>query len=162
MPEIIGDGMERWDIVTSIANILFPTAAELNSGVRVSPYMTRDGATGFTPETADAPTSNKEATFDTAVNGTLSLSNPRLRFLRQTPLATDPAYIATGRDQEAFLVRRNSLKAATAYANNGQLVDIIPVMFSQKAKLDQDQNQPERYDVPVKLTGEPVFDVAVV
>ncbi len=161
MPDIIGDGKERWDIVTSIANTSAPTAAELNAGVRVSQYMTKDGATGFTADTADAPTTSKESTVQTAVNGMISLNNPRMRFKRQTPLGTDPAFNATPRDGTAYAVRRNSLAAATAYAT-GQLVDIFPVQFSQKAKLDQDDNMPERYDVPVKLTGDAKWDVAVV
>lgn len=161
MPVIIGDGKERWDIVASIANINAPTAAELNAGVRVSQYMTKDGATGFVADTADAVTSSKESTFQTAVNGMINLSNPRFRFERQTPLATDPAFIATPRDGTAYAVRRNSVAAATSYAA-AQIVDIFPVMFSQKAKVDQDDNMPEKYDVPVKLTSQPVFDVAVV
>lgn len=161
MPDIIGDGKERWDIVTTIANIGAPTAAELNAGVRVSQYMTKDGATGFVADTADAPTTSKESTFSTAVNGMISLNNPRFRFKRQTPLGSDPAYIATPRDGTAFAVRRNS-KTATAAHVATDIVSIFPVQFSQKAPLDQDDNMPERYDVPVKLTAEPRFDVAVV
>lgn len=161
MADVIGDGKERWDIVATIANIAAPTAAELNAGVRVSQYMTKDGATGFVADTADAPTTSKESTFNTAVNGMIGLNNPRFRFKRQTPLASDPAFNATPRDGTAYAVRRNSLAATTAYSAT-QIVDVFPVQFSQKAKLDQDDNMPERYDVPVKLTAEPKFDVAVV
>jgi len=75
MADIIGDGRERWDIVTSIANIAAPTAAECNGGVRISQWMTKDGATGFVADTADAPTSSKESTFQTSVNGMISLNN---------------------------------------------------------------------------------------
>lgn len=161
MADVIGDGKERWDVVASIANIAAPTAAELNAGVRISQYMTKDGATGFVADTADAPTTSKESTFNTAVNGMISLNNPRLRLKRQTPLGSDAAYNATPRDGTAYLVRRNSVTATTSYSAT-QVVDVFPVQFSQKAKLDQDDNMPERYDVPVKLTAEPRFDVAVV
>jgi hypothetical protein len=162
MVDVIGDGKERWDIVASIANIAAPTAAELNAGVRVSQYMPKDGATGWTADTAAAPTSSKESTFQTSVNGMISLNGPQFKFKRQTPLATDPAFNATPRDGTGFAVRRNSLTATTAYAAGTQVVDVFPVQFSQKAKVDQADNMPEMYIVQVQLTAEPKYDVAVV
>jgi hypothetical protein len=161
MADIIGDGKERWDIVTSIANIAAPTAAELNAGVRISQWMTKDGATGFVADTADAPTSSKESTFQTAVNGMISLSNPRFRLKRQTPLGSDAAFNAMPTDGTGFAVRRNSKTATSAHAT-GDLVDVFPVQFSQKAKVDQADNMPELYEVPVKITAQPKWDVAVV
>jgi hypothetical protein len=44
----------------------------------------------------------------------------------------------------------------------GQKVDVFYVQLSQKAKLDQDDNMPERYDVPVKLQADPSYDATVV
>lgn len=161
MADIIGDGKERWDIVATISNPAAPTAAELNAGVRVSQYMTKDGATGWTADTATADTSSKESTFKTGVNGMISLNSPKFRFKRQTPLATDPAFIATPRDGTAFAVRRNSVAAATTYSA-AQIVDVFPVQFSQKAKVDQDDNMAEKYDVTVQITSQPSYDVAVV
>jgi hypothetical protein len=161
MADIIGDGKERWDIVASISNINAPTAAELNAGVRVSQYMTKDGATGWTADTAAAPTSSKESTFQTNVNGMIGLSGPKFKFKRQTPLATDPAFVATPRDGTAFAVRRNS-KTATSVHAAADVVDVFPVQFSQKGKVDQADNMPELYEVPVQITSQPAYDVAVV
>jgi hypothetical protein len=161
MADIIGDGKERWDIVTSIANTSAPTAAELNAGVRISQWMTKDGATGWTADTATAPTSSKESTFQTGVNGMISLNNPQFKIKRQTPIGSDAAYAAMPTDGTAFAVRRNSVAATTAYANTGQLVDVFPVQFSQKAKVDQADNMPELYIVPVQITAQPKYDVAV-
>lgn len=161
MPDITGDGRERWDIVATIANINAPTAAELNAGVRVSLYMTKDGATGFTASTADVPTSSKESTFQTAINGMISLSDPKFKFKRQTPLASDPAFNACPPNGTAFGVRRNSKTAASAHAA-ADLVDVFPLQFSQRAKVDQADNMPELYEVPVKITSQPSYDVAVV
>ena len=161
MTDIIGDGRERWDIVTSIANIAAPTAAECNGGVRISQWMTKDGATGFVADTADAPTSSKESTFQTAVNGMISLNNPQFKIKRQTPLGSDAAFAAVPTDGTAFAVRRNSKLATSAHATS-DLVDIFPVQFSQKAKVDQADNMPEMYIVPVKITSQPKFDVSVV
>src|SRR6185295_9545231 len=131
MADIIGDGRERWDIVSSIANIAAPTAAECNGGVRISQWMTKDGATGFVADTADAPTSSKESTFQTAVNGMISLNNPQFKIKRQTPLGSDAAFNAMPTDGTAFAVRRNSKLATSAHATN-DVVDVFPVQVSQK------------------------------
>lgn len=161
MPDITGDGKERWDIVASIANINAPTAAELNAGVRISPYMTKDGATGWTAATAGVPTSSKESVFQTTINGMISLNNPQFRLKRQTPLATDPAFNATPPNGTGYAVRRNSVTASTAYSAT-QIVDVFPVQFSQRGKVDQADNMPELYEVPVQITATPAYDVAVV
>jgi hypothetical protein len=159
--DIIGDGFERWDWVLSISNPAAPTAAELNGGLRLSAVMTKDGATGFTADTADADTSSKESKFKTAVNGMRSLNNPRVRLKRQKPLASDAYFAAMQTDAFGWLVRRNSKDATLNHAAT-DLVDLFYVQLSQKAKLDQDDNMAERYDVPVKLQQDPKFDVAVV
>jgi hypothetical protein len=161
MADIIGDGNERWDFVLSVANIAAPTAAECNGGTRLSQWMTKDGATGFVAATADAPTSSKESTFQTAVNGMQSFSDPKLTLKRQTPLGSDAAFIALATNATGYLIRRNS-KTATAAHVAGDLVDVFPIQVSQKGKNDQADNMPEKYDVPVKITAQPRFDVAVV
>lgn len=152
MPDIIGDGKERWDWVPSIANIASVTTVELAAGIRVSQWMTKDGATGFAPDTADAPTSSLESTFDTNVNGRRTFSNPRLRFKKQS--GTDTVYSTLIPDATGYLVRRKSLTAATAYAS-AQPIMVYPVMCGETAWLDQDDNMPERFDVPIKLTAQP-------
>lgn len=158
MPDIIGDGKERWDHVPAIANIAAPTTTELNAGIRLSQWMTKDGATGFAPETADAPTSNMESTFDTNVNGRRSFSNPRIRLKKQS--GTDTAYDTLLPDVTGFLVRRKSITATTAYAS-AQKVQVFPVMYGEASWLDQDDNMPERYDIPVKITSQPNLRAAV-
>lgn len=161
MTDIIGDGKERWDIVASIANMGAPTAAECNSGVRISQWMTKDGATGWTASTEGAPTSSKESTFKTSVNGMISLNNPQFKIKRQTPLGSDAAFNAMPRDGYAYAVRRNS-KAATSAHASGDYVDVFYVQFSQRTKVDQDDNMPELYVVPVQIAAEPKYDVTVV
>jgi hypothetical protein len=158
MPDIIGDGKERWDFVTAIANQAAPTTTELNAGIRISQFMTKDGATGFQIDTADAPTSSIESTFDTATNGRRSLNNPRLRFKKQS--GTDTVYATMIPDTPGYLVRRKSLAAATAYAST-QPVQVYPIMCSETSWLDQDDNMPERFDIPVKMTGQPTIRAAV-
>jgi hypothetical protein len=158
VPDIIGDGKEAWWWVPSIANLNAPTAAEINAGVRISQWMTKDGATGFAPETADAPTSNIESTFDTNVNGRRTFNGPRLRFKKQS--GTDTVYATMTPDTTGNLVRRKSLAAATAVASS-QPVQVFPVMCGETAWLDVEDNMPERFDIPVKITAEPKLRAAV-
>lgn len=152
MADIIGDGREAWWWVPSIANVAAPTVAEINAGIRISQWMTADGATGFAPDTADAPTSSIESTFDTFVNGRRTFSGPKVRLKKQT--SPDTAYNTLTPDTTGNLVRRKSLPAATAAASS-QPVSVFPVMCGETALLDLEPNMPERYDVPMKMYGGP-------
>ncbi len=158
MADVIGDGREAWWWVPSIANIAAPTAAEINAGVRISQWMTKDGASGFMPSTADAPTSGKESVFDTATNGRITFGDTILRFKRQD--AVDTVYNTLTQDTPGNLVRRNSLLAATTVAST-QKLEVYPVICSLRGRLDQDDNQPERFQVPVKITAPPNLNAAV-
>jgi hypothetical protein len=120
--------------------------------------MTKDGATGFAPDTADAPTSSLESTFDTNVNGRRSFSNPRVRLKKQS--GTDTAYDTLLPDATGFLTKRKSVTATTAFAS-GQKLQVFPVMCGEAAWLDQDDNMPERFDVPMKITAQPNLRAAV-
>lgn len=159
MPDVIGDGNEAWWWVPSISNIAAPTAAEINAGIRISQWMTKDGATGFQPDTADAPTSSKESVFDTATNGRISFSSPRWTFKKQS--GTDTAYNTLTQNATGYGVRRNSLAASTVAIASGQLLEVYPVICSARARVDQDDNQPEKYMVPVKITSSPNLNAAV-
>ncbi|GIF14783.1 hypothetical protein [Actinoplanes teichomyceticus] len=152
MPDIIGDGKEAWWWVLSITNPAAPTKSEIDAGIRISQWMTKDGATGFAPETADAPTSSIESTFDTNVNGRRTFSGPRIRLKKQS--GVDTAYNAMTPDATGYLVRRKSLAATTATAT-GQAVQVFPAMCAETAVLDVEDNMPERYDIPIKITAEP-------
>jgi hypothetical protein len=156
--DIIGDGKERWDWVPAIANIALPTTTELNAGIRISQWMTKDGATGFVPDTADAPTSTIESTFDTAVNGRRSFSSPRVRIKKQS--GSDTVYDTMTPDTTGYLTRRKSLPAATAFAS-AQPLQVFPVMCGETAWLDVEDNMPERFDIPVKITAQPSLRAAV-
>jgi hypothetical protein len=150
--DIIGDGRTRVDWVPTIADIEAPTAAEINAGVRVSQWMTKDGLVGFQPETADAPTSGIESTFDTAVNGRRTFSGMMLRLKKQT--GTDTAYDTLLPDTTGYVVIRRSVAATTAIGS-GQKVQVYPVMVGEARWLDPEDNMPERYEIPLKPTAEP-------
>lgn len=152
MADIIGDGNEAWWWLPSVANIASVTTAEFTGGIRISQWMTKDGATGFQPDTADAPTSGKESTFDTATNGRISFSSPRLTFKKQD--GTDTVFNTLTQNATGYLARRNSMPATTAVAS-AQKLEVYPVICSATARVDQDDNQPEKIMVPVKITAAP-------
>lgn len=158
MADIIGDGKERWDWVPAISNINAPTTTELNAGIRISQWMTKDGATGWAAETADAPTSSIESTFDTAVNGRRTFGGPKLTFKKQS--GTDTVYSTLTPDATGYVTRRHSLAAATAFAS-AQPLEVFPVMCGEAVWLDREDNMPERFEIPFKITSQPSLRAAV-
>lgn len=158
MADIIGDGRTRVDWVPTIANIAAPTTTELNAGIRISQWMTKDGLAGFAPETADAPTSSIESTFDTAVNGRRTFSGTLVRLKKQT--GTDTAYDTMTPDATGYLVIRRSIAATTAFASS-QKVEVYPAMVGEARKMDPEDNMPERYELPLKITSQPSLRASV-
>lgn len=158
MPDIIGDGREAWWFALSVANINAPTVAEITAATRISQWMTKDGASGFAPDTADAPTSSIESTFDTATNGRRTFSSPKTRFKKQS--GSDWVYTNMGPDATGFLLRRKSLLAAAAVAST-QPIQVFPVICGETAWMDIEDNMPERFEVPIKITATPSLRAAV-
>ncbi|MEU4367555.1 hypothetical protein [Micromonospora chersina] len=158
MADIPGDGKTRTDWVPAIANKLAPTLAELNAGIRVSQWMTADGAVGFRPETADVVTAGAEDTFDTTTNGRRTFSGTLLRFKKQT--GSDVVYTTMTPDTEGFIVRRKSMPAANAYAS-GQAVQVYPVICGETAWMDDEPNTVERFEVPLKMRSQPALRAVV-
>ncbi|GAA2566327.1 hypothetical protein GCM10010435_44370 [Winogradskya consettensis] len=153
MADIIGDGKERWDWVPAIAVTSSPTLEELAAGVRISQWMTTDGASGFAPDTAAVSTSSVEFNVDTSAPGRRSYSGSRLRLKRQDN-AVDTAFDLLAADAEGFLVRRKSISATVAY-DPGQLVQVYPAICGEVAILDLEANMPERYEVPIFVSAPP-------
>lgn len=158
MADIIGDGKIRVDHVPAISNIAAPTTAELNAGIRVSANMTKDGLVGFKPETAAAPTSGIESTFDTAVNGRRSFSGMLLRLKKQA--SGDTVYTTLTPDATGYVVVRRGITAATAFAS-AQPLEVYPVMYGEAAFLDPEDNMPLRYEIPLQPTAQPNLRAAV-
>jgi|SRR3982750_429806 len=158
MPDITADGKIRVAWVTSIANIAAPTAGELNAGILLHSTMTADGLAGFRPETAAVSTSALDTTFDTNVNGRTSFSGTMLRFKKQT--GTDTIYDTLVKDTAGFIVVRQSITAATAWAT-AQKVRVYPALCGEVAHIDVEPNSLERYEVPIQISAAPNLRAAV-
>lgn len=158
--DIIGDGRETWWYVPNggISNINAPTAAEINAGIRISQWMTKDGASGFAADTAGAPTSGIEDVFDTSIPGRISYSNMRLRLRSQS--GTDVAKTTLVYNTRGYLVRRKSITSATAPAT-GQKVRVWPIACGEQVDMDYEDNMPERYEVPIFPTATPSSSAAI-
>ncbi|GIF08655.1 phage tail tube protein [Actinoplanes siamensis] len=150
--DIIGDGKEAWFYVPAggVANIAAPTVLEITSGIRISQWMTIDGATGFAPETAAAATSGIEDRTDTSIPGRVTFSNMMFRFRAQQ--GTDVARATLTYDTRGFVYRRKSILATTP-VSAGQKMRGFYVAFGEQVDMDYEQNMPERWQVPLFPAG---------
>ena len=159
MPDIPSDGNVRVSWVTTIANINAPTAAELTAGLLLASIATATGLAGFQPDTADVPTRKLNSTFSSVDVGSISMSGTMLQFFKQS--GTDTIYTTLTKNTVGFVVIRRSLATATAYLAGQLLQGVYPAKCGQRRWLDPEENTEERYEVPIKITSEPAFDVLV-
>jgi hypothetical protein len=76
-------------------------------------------------------------------------------------MGSDAAFMALSTNATGYLIRRNS-KVATAGARGRGHRRRVPDPGQPKGQERPGDNMPEKYDVPVKITAQPRFDVAVV
>lgn len=158
MADTLADGNTRVYWVPSISSTSAPTTTELNAGTRLDDLMTPDGLVGFEPDTADVPTSKLSSTFDTVKAGRASYSGTMVRLFKQG--AADTVYAALVRDTEGFIVIRNSIDADTAWASS-QKCRVYPVTLGETRDLPPEANTLERYEIPTKVSDDPVIRAAV-
>jgi hypothetical protein len=156
--DIISDGNVRVYWVSAIANTSAPTVAELNAGIALQSTMTPDGLVGFQPKTNDVPNRKLDSTFNTVDVGTVMVSDVALRFYKQT--ATDTIYNTLTKGTAGFIVIRRSLSSGTAWASS-QAVQVWPAKCGETAWLDPEQDTEERYEIPIKITTQPVIRASV-
>lgn len=158
MADIVADGKVRAAWVGSIANIAAPTTSELNAGLLLQLLLTVSGLTGLQPETAKVDTSSIASTFNTARNGRASYDAPMLELKKQD--SADTAYTTLIRGATGFLVVRQSIAQATAWASS-QAIRVYPAECGEVVHVDFEENSLERYQVPLTITLEPNLRAAV-
>jgi len=152
------DGMVKVWSVPTIADISAPTTTELNAGLALATTMTADGLMGFKAETADVDTSSLASKINTAVNGRDSYPGLMLRMKKQT--GTDTVHDTLIRDYETNIVIRRDVDEATAWASSDD-VQVFPVVCAQRSDLPPEPNTLSRYEVPLKLNGDPDINAVV-
>jgi hypothetical protein len=150
MADIVSDGRTRAYWVTTISNQNAPTTTELNAGIDLTSTVTADGLMGLQPDTAAVDTSSLASTFNSAVNGRSSFSNPKVRLKKQS--GTDTIFTTLTRDTPGFLVVRRSITQSTAWASS-QAIEVYPVICGEVARLDPEPNTVERYEIPLQITA---------
>jgi hypothetical protein len=160
MTDIVVDGTVRAAYVATIASKAAPAVAELNAGLLLQWTLTMDGLVGFRPDTADVPNDALASKFDTVTIGRVNFSGTMLRLKRQTPLASDTLYNTLTKGTTGFIVIRRWIDEATAWAADQQ-VSVYPIICGETADMDLEKNTTARYEVPVKISADPVIRAVV-
>lgn len=158
MADSLADGNTRVDWVPTIASTSAPTTTELNAGTRLDTFMTPDGLVGFEPDTADVDTSALSSTFDFKVAGRASFSGTMLRLKKQG--AADTFYASSTRDTTGYVVVRRNVDADTAWAS-AQKIEVYPVTLGETRNLPPESNAVAKWELPTKISSEPVIRAAV-
>lgn len=158
MADIVADGKTRVAYALTIANIALPTTSELNAGLLLQLLLTPAGLKGFQPETAKVDTSSLGSKFNTALNGRASFEGLLLELKKQD--TADTAYTTLIRNTTGFIIVRNSIDQATAWASS-QAVRVYPIQCGEVMHVDIEENTLERYQVPLTVTLDPNLRAAV-
>jgi hypothetical protein len=105
-----------------------------------------------------ASVTTAEFTAGIRISQWMSFNDPKLRFKKQD--GVDTVYNTLTQDTVGYLVRRNSFLAASTVLS-AQKLETYKVICSLRARIDQDDNQPERYEIPVKLLDPPNLNAVV-
>src|SRR5450759_1805861 len=115
------DGMVRATWCPTIGNIAQPLLSELNGGVALEGFITPDGL-DITPKDASVDTSTLKSAVNSAKPGRIDYQ-VSMTFLRDD--TTDVAWNLFTRGTVGFLVVRDNLDSATAWASS-QKVAVYP------------------------------------
>jgi hypothetical protein len=159
VPDLITDGRTKVTFASAIANQAAPTVAELNAGTSLEGIMTPDGLVGFEPDTADVDNSALNSTFDTRLPGRASFSGTMVR-LKKTSATADTVYNLFVRDVTGYVVIRRGTTSSTGWAT-GDKVEVYPIQTGETRNLAPEANSVQRYEVPLKITGQPTIRATV-
>lgn len=148
MTNIIMDGYVKIWSVPTIANIAAPTVAELNAGLNIGQYLTRDGLQGFEPDTASVDTTNITSTYGTNEPGLAALGKGTLMFLAQTQ-ATEVVRPLFIRGYTTNIVVRRSGLLETAAWGASQWLEVWKIRCGARRDGQPASNETLKYGVEV-------------
>ena len=146
---------------SGIANPAAPEDTEINAGVDLSPFLTRDGLdTPLKGNTRDA--SDITSLYNSTSAGTYGGDPITLVLYRDAVYADDDAYTTLTRGLTGFLVICRFFGAGTGNIAAAARVEVWPIeVLSREAmKTAQDENQ--KVTVTCAVPDPPNIDVAVV
>ncbi|MGW4663178.1 phage tail tube protein [Streptosporangium sandarakinum] len=156
--DLLGDGNVKVTWCLNIANISAPTAAELNAGVDLQEYLTKDGL-NIEPDQSAIDNTKLASTSETEDAGTTKF-NIDLTYARKQVLAEDVAFNTLIPGQIGFLAVRRTMAHNIAWAA-GQEAEVYPGRCGKRRRQPPVLNESQR--VMVKLFNhEPADDEATV
>ncbi|GIH70345.1 phage tail tube protein [Sphaerimonospora thailandensis] len=121
--DLLGDGYYKVAWCLNIANIAAPTVDELNAGVELQKYITRDGL-NITSDQGEVDNSSLASTGPTARGGSSTFNIELTCKIKKNP-AENVAQNTLVKGQMGFLAVRSNLPHTDAWAE-GQRVKIYP------------------------------------
>jgi hypothetical protein len=153
LPSTPADGNVRVQWVTTIANTLAPTTAELNAGssVDLSCYLTGDGFTpGLDEATVSDPRLCETETFEQPGRASRTLS---LQYINNTNTAlANAAYTSLVPGTAGYIVRRDGKAYDSAFAASDK-VEVWPVKAGKRSNLPPEANSVLRVTQKMFVTG---------
>lgn len=159
MADIVSDGTVKVALVDTIASASYvPSSSEIAAGTVATTYIT--AMEGFGGDTQPVDASHISSTSYLAKDGRVQYGNPLiLRCKKQS--GTDSfhdAYDTKG--TSTHVVVRRHVDHTTDFATS-DVVDVYPVWTGQIKYMDPEENSMDRYEIPLFIRAEPVFNVSV-
>jgi hypothetical protein len=150
------DGMLRVNVVTAIANINSPTAAELNAGVHITGFLSKDGLT--TPaDQNNVDVATLAETFNAQVPGSFG-GAVEMTGLRDN--AADTLWDLITYNLARFLVVRRGTPTATTFAA-AQKCEVYPVQFHEPVPDQTGGDEVSRFTISAPVTSQPQLKATV-
>lgn len=146
MADRVNDGFitVRW--VTTLSSTTSPTAAQINAGVDLTSFITKDGL-DISPDQSTVDTTALNSLTETQGLG-MAKVDLSLTCKRQS---TDTAWTTFSGNPAGFLVVRRGTAASTAIAAS-QKVEVYPVVASNRMPVKPAANEVEKFTVKLPLT----------
>src|SRR5688500_4314753 len=156
MTKYANDGMLRVDIVTTIANIAAPTAAELNAGTHITSLLSKDGLT--TPaDQNNVDFGTPAETFNAQGVGTWG-GAIEMTGLREN--VADALWNIVTYGLERYVVVRRGVPTASVYAAS-QKVEVYPVQFHHPVPDQIGGDEASKFTISAPVTREPNLKATV-
>lgn len=140
--DLLGDGNVKVTFCLAIANVSSPTAAELNAGVDLQEYITKDGL-GIAPEQAAVDNTALASRDETEDAGSVKYGI-ELTVKRKEIDAEDVGWNTLIDRQLGYLAVRRNLAHEIAWAA-GQPAEIYPIRCGRPNMQQPELNTPQKF-----------------
>jgi hypothetical protein len=163
MPRIIDLGVTRYDWVETLTSVSAPSAAQLNAGVNLSPFVVTTTVVG--PTSSDTVNERSITDITNVVVPTIGNYEGNLVLFRESGTApavfgtNDPFEVFTEKGLLGFVVKRIGLPAADTHAS-GQVLQVYKFLTDEPQPMGGQGDGYLKLQVPLFQQG--VFDTRAV